>query len=169
VYVGDYAQESWGDAVARRTPEEEAHHQSVLGGDAGLRASAATLFRPRPDLEAALRPAAPRLLEPSEGAAFWGPTVHAGAGTAAGVWRCILFWTAHVDGEDEYDTDTQVLPFTAALDLYHSALLGARTASEYADLSPADHFTAAGVRAAVAQQTAPPAALARVTTGRAAR
>ena len=101
------------------------------------------MFRPRADLEAALQPAAPRRLQPGEGVALWGPAVHAGAGSAPGEWRCIFFFTAHLPGERGYDADTQVLPWSAALDLYGSAALAKQTALAYGDREPWRNFSGA--------------------------
>lgn len=168
VYTGEYATEGWGDRTAARSPAEEANHQAKLAeGDAELRAAAATLFKPRADLEAQLRPAAPRLLAPGEGSAFWGPTIHAGAGTAAGEWRCIVFFTAHPEGEAAYDADTQFSPWSAALDLYHSASLVERMAIEYNDYGPSRNFSGA-LGKAVERLGRVPAALLRATAGGAA-
>ena len=146
VYTGPYATEAWGDAAANRTAAEEAVHAAARARgaiDELMRPTAATLFRPRADLEAALQPAAPRLLQPGEGVALWGPAVHAGAGSAPGEWRCVFFFTAHLPGEHGYDADTQVLPWSAALDLYGSAALAKQLALAYGDCEPWRNFSGA--------------------------
>ena len=146
VYTGPYASEACGDAAANRPLAEEAVHaaERARGAiDELMRPTAATLFRPRADLEAALQPAAPRLLQPGEGVALWGPAVHAGAGSAPGEWRCVFFFTAHLPGEHGYDADTQVLPWSAALDLYGSAALAKQTALAYGDCEPWQNFSGA--------------------------
>ena len=146
VDTGPYAMEAWGDAAANRTPAEEAVHAAERARGAIhrlMRPTAATLFRPRADLEAALQPAEPRLLQPGEGVALWGPAVHAGVGSAPGVWRCVFLFNAHLPGEHGYDADTQVLPWSAALDLYGSASLAKQMALAYGDCEPWRNFSGA--------------------------
>ena len=123
---------------AGRALQHAAAHASRGRGSAGVLAPPAALHPLRGVCSAHAPTSRQRCSPPrrascsrGEGVALWGPAVHVGAGSARGEWRCVFFFTAHLPGEHGYDADTQVLPWSAALDLYGSAALAKQTALAY--------------------------------------
>ena len=113
------------------------------GAYADLASVAATLCQPRDVVEAHLAPVA--TLQPGEGACFMGDAIHAGAGNAAGEWRIVYFLTATWGDAEDYDTDSQHLPWTLALNVLRNSALAQQLSFQYREYEPWANFVEDGL------------------------
>ena len=76
---------------------------------------------------------------------FMGDVVHAGAGNAEEEWRVVYFLTATWGDAEDYDTDSQHLPWTLALNVLRNGALAQQLSFQYREYEPWANFVEDGL------------------------